>query len=37
VLKSYRVVRHYFGNVMLVIKDLPMVSRPWDCINRVNL
>lgn len=36
-LKSHRVVRPYFDNVMSVVEDLPMVRGPRDCINRAKL
>jgi len=36
-LKSHRVVRPYFGNVISVVEDLPMVRGPWDCENRAKL
>ncbi len=37
VVKYSRVVRPYFDNIMSVVEYLPMVCRPWDCINRVKL
>ena len=36
-LKSHRVICPYFGNVMSVLKDLPIVCGPWASVNRAKL